>query len=275
MEAHQARETLLRVITGAAAHAGHGRHILHHLIHLYGEDKPIEVGPSNLIAPNTQAVTGIKPETLGDLEEVMDYVEEQLTQLLATIHAGQEGAAIDFESKILHGGMLDHVGMEVSDLAQISCLGMPKSDPEAPLVEIGMGCIDSSKPVLVVIGHNVAGVTNIMDKVIGTLAKELKMIRSGVPDVIVVDEQCVRADVLDEAKKLSIPVITTNEKIMYGLRNRSNDSAADIIEDLSTFKEPGALILDFDVLGEVAPELAIKMSKIREEMGIKALPGDD
>ena len=311
MEAHQARETLLRVITGAAAHAGHGRHILHHLIHLYGKDKPIDVGPSNLLAPNTQAVTGIKPETLGDLEEVMDYVEEQLTQLLATIHAGQEGAAIDFESKILHGGMLDHVGMEVSDLAQVSCLGMPKSDPEAPLVEIGMGCIDSTKPVLVVIGHNVAGVTNIMDyihehdlgdkmelaglcctaidmtryqtdqgqkpqaKVIGTLAKELKMIRSGVPDVIVVDEQCVRADVLDEAKKLSIPVITTNEKIMYGLRNRSKDSAADIIEDLSTFKEPGALILDFDVLGEVAPELAIKMSKIREEMGIKALPSED
>jgi acetyl-CoA decarbonylase/synthase alpha subunit (EC 1.2.99.2) len=311
MEAHQARETLLRVITGAAAHSGHGRHILHHLIDLYGKDKPIDVGPSNLVAPNTQAVTGIKPETLGDLEEVMDYVEEQINQLLATIHAGQEGAAIDFESKILHGGMLDHVGMEVSDLAQVSCLGMPKSDPEAPLVEIGMGCIDASKPVLLVIGHNVAGVTYIMDyihdnnledkielgglcctaidmtryqmenggkpqaKVVGTLAKELKMIRSGVPDVIVVDEQCVRADVLDEAKKLSIPVITTNEKIMYGLPNRSKDSAADIIEDLSSFKEPGALILNFDTLGEVAPELAMKMSKIRADMGIKALPSEE
>ena len=311
MEAHQARETLLRVITGAAAHSAHGRHILHHLIDLYGRDKPIDVGPSNLVAPNTQAVTGIKPETLGDLEEVMDYVEEQINQLLATIHAGQEGAAIDFESKVLHGGMLDHVGMEVSDLAQMSCLGMPKSDAEAPLVEIGMGCIDATKPVLLVIGHNVSGVTYIMDyihehgledkielgglcctaidmtrykvedggqpraKVIGTLAKELKMIRSGIPDVIVVDEQCVRADVLDEAKKLSIPVITTNEKIMYGLQNRSNDNAEDIIEDLSSFKEPGALILNYDVLGQVAPELAIKMSKIREDKGIKALPSDE
>jgi CO dehydrogenase/acetyl-CoA synthase alpha subunit len=27
---------------------------------------------------------------LGDLEKVMDYVEEQLTQLLATIHAGRK-----------------------------------------------------------------------------------------------------------------------------------------------------------------------------------------
>jgi len=311
MAAHQARETLLRVITGTAAHSAHGRHILHHLIDKYGRNKPIDVGPSNLIAPNTQAVTGIKPETLGDLEDVMDYVEEQVNQLLATIHAGQEGAAIDFESKILHGGMLDHVGMEVSDLAQMSCLGMPKAETDTPLVEIGMGCIDASKPVLLVIGHNVSGVTYIMDyinehgledkielgglcctaldmtryqvekggepraKVIGTLAKELKMIRSGVPDVIVVDEQCVRADVLDEAQKLSIPVITTNEKIMYGLKNRSNDSAADIIEDLSSGKEPGALILNFDTLGEVAPELTMKMAKIREEKGIKALPSDE
>jgi acetyl-CoA decarbonylase/synthase complex subunit alpha len=311
MEAHQAREFLLRVITGAAAHAGHGRHILHHLIDVHGRDHAIDVGPSNLLAPNTQAVTGIKPETLGDLEEVMDYVEEQLTQLLATIHAGQEGAAMDFESKVMHGGMLDHVGMEVSDIAQISCLGMPKSDPEAPLAEIGMGCIDADKPVLLVIGHNVAGVTYMMDyihdhgledkmelaglcctaidmtryqmdqggkphaKIVGSLAKELKMIRSGVPDVIVVDEQCVRADVLDEASKLSIPVITCNDKIMYGLPNRTNDSAADIIEDLSTLKAEGALILDFDLLAEVSVELALKMSKIRDDMGITALPGEE
>jgi acetyl-CoA decarbonylase/synthase complex subunit alpha len=311
MAAHQAREFLLRVITGAAAHSGHGRHILHHLIEIHGRDHPIDVGPSNLLAPNTQLVTGIIPKTLGDLETVMDYVEEQLTQLLATIHMGQEGSALDFESKALHGGMLDHVGMEVSDIAQVSCMGMPKSDPETPLAEIGMGCIDSTKPVLLVIGHNVAGVTYIMDymkehnledkielaglcctaidmtryktdkrsqpraKVIGTLAKELKMIRSAAPDVIVVDEQCVRADVLDEAKRLFIPVITTNEKIMYGLPNRSNDSADRIIEDLSSGKEAGALILDFDLLGEVAPRLAMKMAPIREAKGIKSLPSEE
>ncbi|WP_407356613.1 CO dehydrogenase/acetyl-CoA synthase complex subunit alpha [Methanolobus sp. WCC5] len=311
MAAHNARETLLRVITGAAAHSAHGRHILHHLIDLYGHDKPIEMGPSNLLAPNTLAVTGIKPETLGDLEEVLDYVEEQLTQLLATIQVGQEGGAIDFESKILHGGMLDHVGMEVSELAQVSSMCMPKSDPDTPLVDIGMGCIDASKPVLLVIGHNVAGVTYIMDyihdhdlddkievaglcctaidmtrykvenggkpraKIVGTMAKELKMIRSGVADVIVVDEQCVRADVLDEAKKLSIPVIATNEKIMYGLPDRSADDPKDIIDDLAGRKEEGALILDFNVLGQVAPELVLKMAKIRDEMGIKALPKEE
>jgi acetyl-CoA decarbonylase/synthase complex subunit alpha len=311
MEGHQAREFLLRVITGAAAHSGHGRHLLHHLIEKYGKDHLLDVGPSNLLAPNVQTVTGIEPKTLGDLVSAIEYVEEQITQLLATIHMGQEGAAIDFESKALHGGMLDHVGMEISDLAQISCLGMPKSDPEAPLAEIGMGCIDSTKPMLLVIGHNVAGVANMIDymeangltdkielgglcctaidmiryqmdnggtpsvKVVGPLAKELKMIRSGIPDVIVVDEQCVRADVLKEASRLSIPVITTNDKIMYGLPNRSKDNIDDIIEDLSSGKEKGALILDLDLLGELAPRLTMKMAPIREEMGIKALPNEE
>jgi acetyl-CoA decarbonylase/synthase complex subunit alpha len=111
--------------------------------------------------------------------------------------------------------------------------------------------------------------------VVGTLAKELKMIRSGIPDVIVVDEQCVRADVLDEAKRLSIPVITTNEKIMYGLRNRSKDNADTIIEDLASGKEAGALILDLDLVGEVAPRLALKVAPMRKEKGIKALPNDE
>ncbi len=314
MEGHNAREFMLRVMTGAAAHAGHGRHLLHHMIDLYGKDHPIDVGPTSIIAPNVQAVTGCEPQTLGDLEKVLDYVEEQLTQLLACVHMGQEGAAIDFESKAMHGGMIDHVGMEVSDIIQIACLGFPKSDEEAPLAEIGMGCIDSEKPTLIVIGHNVAAVTDIIDymedndlsdkielaglcctaidmtrykmdgtygdkvpkaKIVGTLAKELKMIRSGAPDVIVVDEQCIRADVLQEASKLMIPVITTNEKVMYGLKNRSNDDPDDIIEDLASGKEAGALLLDFEKIGEVAPRLTMKMAKIRKEKGIKALPSEE
>jgi acetyl-CoA decarbonylase/synthase complex subunit alpha len=281
------------------------------MIDLYGADYPLKVGATNIIAPNVQLVTGKKPETLGDLEDALDYVEEQLVQLLATVHVGQEGEAIDFESKAMHGGMLDHVGMEVSDIAQIACLEMPKADENAPLAEIGMGTIDSEKAVLLVIGHNVAGVTNIIDyieehglsdkielcglcctaldmtrykteggdlpkaKVVGSLAKELKMIRSGVPDVIVVDEQCIRADVLREARELMMPVITTNEKIMYGLPNRSDDDVEDIINDLKSCEQDGALVLDFDKLGEIAPRLAMEMSVIRKEKGVASLPTDE
>ncbi|MCD4806740.1 MAG: CO dehydrogenase/acetyl-CoA synthase complex subunit alpha [Methanococcoides sp.] len=308
---HNAREFMLRVITGAAAHSGHGRHLLHHLIGIYGEDHLLDVGATNIIAPNVQLVTGVSPKTLGDLDSVLSYVEEQITQLLAAVHVGQEGAAIDFESKALHGGMLDHVGMEISDIAQISCLDFPKSDDEPPLADIGMGCLDASKPTLIVIGHNVAAVTDIIDymdekglnekmelgglcctaldmtryktndrtlpraKVVGTLAKELKTIRSGIPDVIIVDEQCIRADVLKEASKLMIPVITTNDKVMYGLKDRSNDSIEDILEDLTTGKEKGALMFDYVKLGELAPRLTMMMSEIRKQKGIKGLPTDE
>ena len=136
-------------------------------------------------------------------------------------------------------GILDHVGMEVSDIAQVTALGFPKSDPDVPLVEVGIGTIDQTKPVIIAIGHNVAGVTYIMDymedhdltdkveigglcctafdmtrykredrkapyaKIVGTISKELKIVRSGIPDVIVLDEQCVRADLVEEGQKLN------------------------------------------------------------------------
>jgi len=50
-------------------------HLLHHFIEKYGRDHPIDVGASNLKTPNIQTVTSIEPETLGDLEPVLDYVE--------------------------------------------------------------------------------------------------------------------------------------------------------------------------------------------------------
>ena len=308
MATQQSKMFLLSCLMGASAHSAHGRHLLHHLIENYGPDHPIDVGASNLKTPNIQTVTGIEPQTLGDLRYVMDYVEEQITTLLATLHTGQEGAAIGFESKALHAGMLDHVGMEVSDVAQMSCYPMPKAEAETPLVDVGIGSLDTSKPVVICIGHNVAAVTYIMDymeqhdlfdkieigglcctaidmtrynakskdnaKIVGSIAKELKFIRSGIPDVIVVDEQCVRADILREAKKFGMPVISTNEKIMYDLKDRSGDDVEDILTDLKEGKEPGAFLLDLEKVGELVPRLALEISPIRKENGF-ATPLDD
>ncbi|ALK05317.1 MAG: acetyl-CoA decarbonylase/synthase complex subunit alpha [Methanosarcina sp. 795] len=309
MKGQAAREFFLRCITGCACHSAHGRHLLDHIISIFGEDMPINMGASNVIAPNIQLVTGRQPKTLGDLKPIMEYVEEELGQLLATVHAGQEGAAIDYDNKAMLAGALDHVGMEVSDIAQVTALGFPKSDPEAPLVEIGIGTLDASKPVIIAIGHNVAGVTYIMDymednnltdkleigglcctafdmtrykredrkapyaKIVGTISKELKVVRSGIPDVIVIDEQCVRADLVEEGQKLKIPVIATNEKVMYGLPDRTNDSVDAIIEDIKSEKIPGCVMLDYEKLGELIPRLAMEMAPLRE--GISAIPSDE
>ncbi len=311
MKGQTAREFFLRCITGCACHSAHGRHLLDHIINLFGEDMPINMGASNVIAPNIQLVTGKQPKTLGELKPIMEYVEEELGQLLATIHAGQEGAAIDYDNKAMLAGILDHVGMEVSDIAQVTALGFPKSDPDVPLVEVGMGTLDASKPVIIAIGHNVAGVTYIMDymeennltdkmeigglcctafdmtrykredrkapyaKIVGTISKELKVVRSGIPDVIVLDEQCVRADLVEEGKKLKIPVIASNEKIMYGLPDRTNDNVDAIVEDLVSGKIPGCVMLDYDKLGELVPRVAMAMAPIREAEGLTAIPTDE
>ena len=127
--------------------------------------------------------------------------------------------------------MIDQVGMEVADIAQISACNLPKADPEAPLVDIGGGVVDIQKPVILCIGHNILPAAEIVDylktnglygevevcglccsaldvtrynpraKIVGPISWQLRFIRSGVPDVIVVDEQCVRTDLLVEAQK--------------------------------------------------------------------------
>ncbi|MEM2129373.1 MAG: CO dehydrogenase/acetyl-CoA synthase complex subunit alpha [Candidatus Bathyarchaeia archaeon] len=295
--AQQSRIVLLACCIGAATHIGHARHLVEHLISKFDRSYPLNIGGTNIEveAPVTRLVCGIRPKTLGDLEEVLDYLENQVTRLLSATHTGQEGSNIDFESKVFHAGMIDQVGMEIADIAQISAYGFPKADPEAPLAEIGFGVADVNKPVILVIGHNVPPAISIMDyltdkglygevevtglcctahdvtrynpkaKIVGPISWQLRFIRSGIPDVIVVDEQCIRADSLVEAQKIKAPLIATSEKNCLGLPNRTNDPADKIIDDLSSGKIPGALILDPDKVGEVSVRTAIAVTPKRRK----------
>jgi len=249
MAAQQSRIVLLACCIGAATHVAHARHLVEHLIEKYGRNSPIDVGGLNIDveAPVTRLVTGIRPEKLKDAEVVIDYCEEQVTHLLSATHTGQEGSNLDFESKVLHAGMVDQVGMEIADLAQISVLGFPKADPEAPLTDLGFAIADVSKPTILVIGHNVPSSIGIIDyltdkgllgkvevvgicctaldltryssmaKIVGPISWQLRYIRSGLADLIVVDEQCIRADALVEAQKVKTPVIAASSKNCLGL----------------------------------------------------------
>jgi len=165
MAAQQSRIVLLAACIGAATHTSHARDLVSHAIRKFGADYPLDVGGLSVEveAPVIRLVCGIKPERLGDLETVLDYLENQITQLLSAVHTGQEGDNLDFESKVLHAGMIDQVGMEVADIAQVSVFRFPKADPDAPLVELGMGTVDTKKPVILVIGHNVPPSIAIID----------------------------------------------------------------------------------------------------------------
>jgi acetyl-CoA decarbonylase/synthase complex subunit alpha len=290
--AQQSRIVLLACCIGAATHCSHARHLVEHLIAERGRDHPIDVGGEEVKveAPHLRLVTGIKPVRLGDLEDAIDYCESEIVKLLSATHTGQEGNNLDFESKVFHAGMIDHVVLEIADIAQTSVYGFPKADPEAPLTEIGMGSIDASKPVILVIGHNVPPAIGIVRylkksglegkvelcglcctahditrhhpgaKIVGPLSWQLRFVRSGIADVIVVDEQCIRADILREARKVKAVLITTNPKNCQGLPDRTPEPVGKIVGDMLEGKNPDALILDPDKAGEVAVRLAIEVA---------------
>ena len=300
MAAQQSRIVLLACCIGAATHTAHARHLVDHLIEKYGRDIPLNQGGLNIDvdAPVTCLVCGIKPKTLKDVEEALDWAEEQVTHCLSATHTGQEGGNLDFESKAFHVGMADQVGMEIADLIQISVLDFPKADPEAPLVELGFGVADVNKPTILVIGHNVPSSVGIIDyltknklmdnvevvgicctahdltrynpsaKVVGPISWQLKYIRSGLADLIVVDEQCIRADTLEEAQKVKTPVIASSPKNCLNLHNRTNDPAKELVSDLVEGKVPGVLILDPDKVGEVAVEAVMAVAPKRNKFSI-------
>ncbi len=303
IQAQQARTVLLACCIGSAAHSGHARHLLEYLTEKYGDDLPIDLGTNiDIEAPVMRVVLGEKPETLSDLKEALNYLEEQMVHLLSACHTGQEGSSIDFESKALHAGLMDDLGKEIGDLAQIVALNMPKGE-DAPLVELGFGTIDREKPVILCIGHNVAPGAGIIDyvedeeledeveicgiccaalditrynksaKVVGPLSKQLKFVRSGVADVIVVDEQCVRTDILEEAKKNNAVVLATTDKICLGLPDLTKENSDKIVSQLIRRDIEGALILDPDKVGEVATRVAMNIAEDRG--ALKILPDLD
>jgi acetyl-CoA decarbonylase/synthase complex subunit alpha len=298
--AQSSRIVLIACSIGASTHTAHARHVVDHLIEKYGRRFPLDVGGLNVKveAPVTRLITGIKPETLGDLDDVLAYCESEITHCLSAAHTGQEGSNLDFESKAFHAGRMDQVGMEVADIAQISTLGFPKADPEAPLIRMGIGSVDKTKPTIMCIGHNVVPSVGIIDymrdskvddkmevvglcctafdntryydraKIVGPISWQLKFVRGGFADVVVIDEQCVRTDIFNESEKVRAPVIAASEKNCMGFKNRTNDPADQIVDDLVSGRVPGVLILDPDKVGEVAVKTAIKVAPLRKKQSV-------
>ncbi|MCJ7705756.1 MAG: hypothetical protein MUO28_09510, partial [Desulfobacterales bacterium] len=222
----QGRWGLIFSLMGCSAHGAHGRHLIEYLIEKYGEDYKIDLGGQvDVEAPHIRTVMGLKPETLGDLRKAIEYVERGIIHGVSATHMGQEGSDLDFESKSLHIGMLDHVAMEAADIAQTIGFKFPTSVAETPLAALGWGSVDKEKPVVTCVGHNAAVATVMIDqlmkagiyndvevtgicctaqdnirysdktKIIGPLSKQLFFLKTGIADLIITDEQCVRCDI--------------------------------------------------------------------------------
>ena len=291
----QARFVLLACLMGASAHASHAGHILEVLIEKYGPDKKIDLGTSiDLEAPNIRTVLGLKPETLGDLKIAIEYVYKEVTHLLDSSAMGQEGSCLDYESKSLHAGMLDHVGMEVADIAQIVGFNYPTSVANTPLVDLGWDSVDKTKPIICFIGHNPATSTVVVDylqennlydkvelcgvcctalettryysraKVIGPFSRQLFYVRSGIADVIMTDEQCIRTDMPQEATKAGSALIASIDKVMYGLEDATEMDTDEIVKKMVEEKKHFA-ILDPKKAAEVAVKVAMAVAPQRRK----------
>jgi len=296
ISAQQARVVLLACCMGTAAHGGHARHVLHYLIEKHGRDYKINLGDQIFVeAPHIRTVLGLKPETLGDLEKAIEYVESQLIHCVSALHTGQEGSALDYESKALHISMLDHVAMEAADIAEIVGFGYPTSVADTPLVDLGWGAVDRTKPLVLLIGHNPVTAIPIVDylnqnnlqdkvevagicctaqevvryssraKVIGPLSRQLFFIRCGIADVIVTDEQCVRCDTPGEAAKVGTALIATNDKICYGLEDVTKRDAGEIVKEMVNGGKQ-TLIFDPEKAAEVAVRVAMELAPKRSKV---------
>ncbi|MDP2970081.1 MAG: CO dehydrogenase/acetyl-CoA synthase complex subunit alpha, partial [Deltaproteobacteria bacterium] len=291
----QARFVLLACLMGCSAHASHAGHILEVLIEKHGPDKKINLGTSiDLEAPNIRTVLGLKPETLGDLKIAIEYVYKEIAHLLDSTNTGQEGSCLDYESKSLHAGMLDHVGMEVADIAQIVGFNYPTSVADTPLVDLGWNSVDKTKPIICFIGHNPATSTVVVDylrdnnlydkvelcgicctaiettrysaraKVIGPFSRQLFFVRSGFADVIMTDEQCIRTDMPIEATKAGSALIATLDKVMYGLEDATEMDTDEIVKKMVEEKKHFA-ILDPKKAAEVATKVAMAIAPQRRK----------
>ena len=291
----QARFVLLACLIGCSAHAGHADHILEYLIEKHGPDKKIDLGPFiELEAPNIRTVVGMKPETLGDLKTVIQYVQKEIAHLLDSTHTGQEGSFLDYESKGLHASMLDHVGMEVADIAQIVGFDFPTSVADTPMVDMGWNAVDRSKPIILLVGHNPATSCTVVDylrenglydkvelagicctaiettrysdraKIVGPLSRQLFFLRTGIADVIMTDEQCIRTDITIEADKVDSRVVACLDKAMYGLEDATDREVDGVIKEMVEDKKHFA-ILDPKKAAEVAVKVAMKISPHRKK----------
>ena len=291
----QARMILLACLMGCSAHAAHAGHILEFLIERQGADKKIDMGTFiELEAPNIRTVTGLKPETLGDLKIVIEYVYKEITHLLDSTHFGQEGSFLDYESKALHASMLDHVGMEVADIAQIVGFNFPTSVADTPMIDMGWNALDRSKPIILLVGHNPATSCTVVDylrenglydkvelggicctaiettrysdraKIVGPLSRQLFFLRTGIADVIMTDEQCIRTDITIEADKVDSRVIACLDKAMYGLEDATDREVDGVIKEMVEDKKHFA-ILDPKKAAEVAVKVAMKISPHRKK----------
>ncbi|MFH2013240.1 MAG: hypothetical protein ABIJ37_11185 [Pseudomonadota bacterium] len=303
LEPFQAKLSLQSAAKGLAMHISTCKDLLDHCIKEFGEDKEIKFGKNIAYGMmNVEVMLGFSPKTLREVKDVLAYAEGQLSELLTAANAGRENDVVDLEAKVFHAGSVLLMVMDLTEwlkynffdflwAADKELMDVPNF-PE-PTTEVGLGTVDTSKPVLVFMGNDFLPAwmavkymkdNGLEDKIeftgIGAVAHDMvrfydkakiltsptranKALRLGMGDVIVLSDMCCKVDVLEEAIKTDTRVIVTSFTSTFGLPERSEDSVDDIVNDLEK-GTPAVLVLDVKKAGEVAVKLVQKMQGKRK-----------
>jgi len=296
LETFLAREALLTAVTGAAAHAAHAVDIVERLLSEHGPDLALDLGEwIDLKMPIARIVTGVRPRRLGDLIPVMDYINGQIVRLLSSAHFGGESSYLDLESKTLHAGTMDILAMEIADAAQISGCCFPRGDPETPVVAVGEGEVPRHMPLILCVGHHsdvgrrileridregldrdvvVAGLCctahdmarakrqKCTPRIIGNMRDQLRFIRSGRADVVVVDQQCVRVDLLSETLRTGAFFIATSDQSCAGLPDETCRDPEELASEIIGRPVRAVFISDPDRASGLAVAIARRYGRV-------------
>ena len=291
----QARLTLRSCCEGLAKTVAQARRVIDYLVEVKGQELSINLGDKvGIEAPHIRLVLGLKPATLGDLERILCYVEDQLAVLLASSTTGFEAAILDLESKAMQASMLTHVMMETADLAAISGFAFPSSVADTRLAQVGRAAIDAAKPVILLAGNDTVAGVCLVDylrhsglegkievvgigpvahdlvrccptaKIAGTLSMLPDFLRCGVADVVMCGGGNLLTDILGETRAAGAAFIATDAGAAYGLEDLSSENTEEILIEL--LKKNGVLLADSRKAAAVAAEAALRLSPTRSKM---------
>ncbi len=291
--------SLREACRGLSRQLAFARELLDLSIELFGRDKEIEIGHSITYPTlNISMLTGFYTKNLGDMDRALSYAESQLSKLLSSDSPG----VAETEEKTLHAGALILLAMEISEAIKMCCFDFYNagkqpateySDFPKVETEVGIGAVDTTKPVIVFLGNNFmpawfaieyirrAGLEDTVEvcgagavghdiprfykrgKVLTSATKIRKVFRTGIPDVVVVSDSCFEFDLLAEAKRVDAKVIACGNKAGSGLEDRSDDSVEveEIIKEMMENDLPGIKLTNLEKAGELAVKLAQEIKR--------------
>lgn len=307
-----ALRSLRRALTGAQRYIHQVRLLYDHCRKNGAEDSPIDLGPSiYYTAMFTWAVTGVKPTQIRGLEPIIVYLEREAEELAAATAFGNGLSEADLESRALHAGTLAFVALEVGELINISvyhhkCAGhhdlVALKQWPPPTTRSGAASVDLSRYVILLAGTGdlvaselvrelegqglqgeveLCGVGKAAQKLprlydearaLGIASDLLKFIRLGIPDLILLDENCTALDVVKEAREQNISLLLTSARAHSLVPDLTREPLEAIVAHLGDHSPGTAVVTDPRKAALAA--LALRGKLQRERKGLGFTPAD-